>query len=359
MPVHSEEHLRSLATVNHIALHSHLSEELESAVQSGTHPLLADAIRNALAGSAAVADGQPRVFLARHLVLRAIRLVSHLSPATEAELHEAQARSGQQARRMDPLLCAVMITHAVGEGMGAHRFPTTGGAKLGPLPERLALELICSGAFTRRGNPGNLLGRTLLLYRDYGSRVTTSLRASPLQLAEEALGMPLLQALAIGFYYYGSVLVQGALRADLTAPRPAFVDEVSPGAVDAFLERFSGTGQELATASAANREDWQNLYLQERPLVRFGEGALVLDEVLLLDRLTTGLFFLVLENERAVGGEPGQASWRGAYAEMHEMLVEDYLGRFSPLRLDGSPNTFDELDLERVRTQEGRGAAVG
>jgi hypothetical protein len=349
-----DEHLRSLAAVNHIAQNKDLSEQLEREMLSGgTHPLVSKAISDALAGRTTVADGQPRVLLARHLVVRAIRLVSHLSPASETQLQEAEARTGQKARGIDPLLCAIMLTHAIAVGMGAHRSPSTGQPALGSLPEGLALELICSGSFTRRGNPGNLLGRTLLLYRDYGARIDKPLRASPLELAEEALGMPLLQALAIGFHYYGSALIQTELRADLAIPRPAYVDEVSPGATDTFLEHFSGTADDLAAAAAANRKDWQNLYLQERPLLRVGDKAMVLDEAFLLDRLTTGLFFLVLEHERAVGGEARQESWRGAYAQMYEMLVEDYLKGFAPRSLGGVPTTFDEHDLQRVYDRKG------
>jgi len=38
---------------------------------------------------------------------------------------------------------------------------------------------------------------------------------------------------------------------------------------------------------------------------------------------------------------------------MHEMLVEDYLQRFAPVSLDGTPTTFDEHDLERVYDRKG------
>ena len=215
--------------------------------------------------------------------------------------------------------------------------------------------MICSGAFTRQGAHGNLLGRTLLLYRDYGARVTSPLRDTPLRLAEEALGLPLLHALAIGFHYYGSVLQQRALRADLAVPRPDYVDEVTPGAVDAFLSRFAGTADELAAAAGSSRADWQNLYLQERPLLRAGDRTLVLDEAFLLERLTTGLFFLVLEHERALFGEKGARRWRDAYGQMHEMLVEDYLRDFAPVGLDGTRTTFDEYDLQQVYDRTGKG----
>ena len=254
---------------------------------------------------------------------------------------------------MDPLLCATLLTHAIAVGMGAHQRSYADQRLMGSLPEALAMELICSGAFTRTGNPGNLLGRTLLLFRDYGARVTEPLRASPLELVEDALGMPLLQALAIGFYYYGAAIVQTDLRADLAVPRNAHVDQTRPGALDAFLDLFAGTVDDLAAAAAANRHDWQNLHLQERPLLRLGDRVLVLDETFLLERLTTGLFFLVVEHERAIHGEAAQQLWRKAYAEMHEMLVENYLAHFAPLSRDGTPPAFDEHDLQRVYDKRG------
>jgi len=348
------EHLTTLAAVNHIAQHADMTAQLQREVLAGTHPVVARALADALAGKTGASDGQPRVFLARHLVLRAIRLVAHLSPTDEAGLADAAQRTGQPTRTFDPLLCAAMLTHAVGDGMGAHTRPSANEARLGGLPEHLALEMICSGAFTRQGNHGNLLGRTLLLYRDYGARVAAPLRDTPLRLAEDALGLPLLQALAIGFHYYGSVLQQRALRADLAVPRPDYVDEVAPSAVDAFLSRFAGTDDELEAAAGSSRADWQNLYLQERPLLRTGDRTLILDEAFLLEKLTTGLFFLVLEHERARFGDAGAKRWRDAYAQMHEMLVEDYLRDFAPVDLDGTPTTFDEHDLQHVYDRKGK-----
>ena len=302
-----------------------------------------------------MATGQPRVFLARPVVLRALRLVAHLSPADEPQLAQAAQRAGRPARALDPLACAAMLTHAVADGLGAQARRQAGEATLGGVREPLAMELICSGAFTRQGNHGNLLARTLLLYGDFGGRITEPLRASPQQLAEDALGMPLLQALAIGFGYYGAVLTQQALHVDLAQPPPPHMEQVAPGAVAAFLDRFAGTAAELSAAASTSRRDWQNLYLQERPILRVGERALVLDEAFLLDRLTTGLFFLVLQHEGERGGPRAQEQWRVAYGQMHETLVEAYLAGFAPVVLGGGSALFDEHDLQHAYDPHNKG----
>lgn len=208
--------------------------------------------------------------------------------------------------------------------------------------------MICAGAFTRQGNHGNLLGRTLLLYRDYGARVITPLRATPLALAEEALGLPLPEALAIAFGYYASTMQRTAIRIDPALPPPPLVASASSGAVDIFLERFAGTLVQLTANAERIRGDWQNLHLQDRPLLRRGDRTIVLDEAFLLERVTTGLFFLILEQEGWRGGEAAQEQWRKAYGKMHELLVEDYLRAFAPPGLGGARTMFDEKDLERA-----------
>jgi len=351
-----EEFVAALAQLNHVTQHPSMVEQLLERTLTQLSPALADRVRAALAGDVDVARGKRRVFLARPAVLRALRLVAHLSPVDEEALAEAAMRTGHPSRTVgDALLCSVLLSHVVADGLGAHSRSRPGEPLLGGLTESLAVELVCSGAFVRQGNAGNLLGRTLLLYRDYGARVTTVLRRPPLTLAEEALGMPLLTAPATAFYYYGATMQHPPVNTALALEPPARVLQVAPGAVEAFLDRFASTADELAAAAEANRSDWANLHLQERPLRRLGDRAIVLDEAFLLERVTTGLFFLVLEHEGRVGGEAARQQWRDAYAQMHELLVEDYLKGFAPHSFGGETLVFDEDDLRLAYDPKNRG----
>ncbi len=351
-----EEFVAALAQLNHITQHPPMIRQLLERTLTQLSPVLADRVRAALAGDVDPARGKDRVFLARPAVLRALRLAAHLSPVDEQALAQAAVRTGHPSRTMGgPLLCSVLLSHVVAEGLGAHSRSRPGEPLLGGLPESLAVELVCTGAFVRQGNAGNLLGRTLLLYRDYGARVTKPLRHRPLDLAEEALGMPLLTALAIAFYYYGATMQHPPVDTARALEPPAQVLQVAPGAVEAFLDRFASTADELAAAAEANRSDWANLHLQERPLLRLDDRAVVLDEAFLLERLTTGLFFLVLGHEGRVGGETARQQWRDAYAQMHELLVEDYLRGFAPRPIGGGTFVFDEDDLQRAYDPKNRG----
>lgn len=352
-----DEHLAALATLNHFLQDPDLASAYQQDLLGTASPELAVALRAALRGDTGIAAGKPRVLLARPVVLRAIRLVAHLSPRDDAALAEAARLTGRDPRAFAPLTCATMLTHAIAVGLGAHARRADDEPQMGGLPESLAIETICSGAFVRQGNQGNMLARTLLLYRDYGPRITEPLRLPPLELAEQALGMPLLQALALGFSYFAQSGSQTTGRTvDVHPLRPPDrVEQASPGSVAAFLDRFAGTADDLAAAAEAARLDWQNLHLQERPLLLRDGGALVLDESLLIERLTTGLFFLVLEHERSLGGDRAAYRWRAAYGQMHEMLVEDYLTAWAPAGLGGLKTTFDEDDLQRVYDPANKG----
>ncbi len=352
-----EEHLAALAALNHIAQDHGRAADYQLDFLSRATPEMADALRAALGGQTAAAAGKPRIFLARHVILRAIRLVAHLSPTDDRELAAAQQRTGRAPRAFDPLTCATMLVHAVAVGLGAHAVRKDGDRLLGGLPEPLAMEMICGGAFARQGNAGNMLGRTLLLYRHYGALVTKPLRDAPMDLAEQALGMPLLHALAVGFSYYAQTEAQTSGRGAAVHPitPPPHVERAAPGAVTAFLDRFAGTADDLAAAASRSRLDWQNLHLQERPLLLRDGGVLVLDESFLLERFTTGLFFVVLEHERALGGDKSADQWRAAYGQMHEMLVEDYLRQWAPAGLGGARTTFDEDDLKAAYDSGNKG----
>lgn len=216
------------------------------------------------------------------------------------------------------------------------------------------------GLFVARGS-GRPLADLLGLQQVHEQRdlwpdeLTAVYGRPPLALAEEALGMPLLTALATAFYYYGATMQHPPVNTALALEPPARVLQVAPGAVEAFLDRFASTADELAAAAEANRSDWANLHLQERPLRRLGDRAIVLDEAFLLERVTTGLFFLVLEHEGRVGGEAASQQWRDAYAQMHELLVEDYLKGFAPHSFGGETLVFDEDDLRLAYDPKNRG----
>lgn len=336
--------LMGLAALNHIAADSTITDQWVEEYRK----LLPEGARNRLDSTLASRVDGPRVFLTRPTILRTMRLVAERAPATEAERAERVQALGVVDPPLDLLFTVTLMSHLVAQFLGLD----DPGQQQGPddrfsgLPTGLALEMVCSGMSTRAENPGNLLGRTRMLYVEYGRRVRRNpARLPALGLVEDALEMPLDVALALGFAYYAQMVGYDWRTDGVRFQSPLGLLDIPEQSWLRFLDLFAQTVDEFASSAARMTKDWQMRSIQERPLLRIGNEVVVLDERFLIERVTSGLYWLVHDHEKALD-DRFRHLWTQAYGEMHEMLVEDYLAPFAPPVLGGlGTSLFTEEDL--------------
>ncbi|MEU6201142.1 hypothetical protein [Streptomyces sp. NPDC047061] len=333
-----EQYLCALAALNHATTRDDL---LQSYLQRFLIRLAPDAglrLQAALAGSV---DGQRRRFLARQIVLRAMRAVMladrNAGVATpDAEISTALAPLGLET-------CAVLLIHLAADSLSSQRPP--GEPLLGGTAQSLAMEMIANNLFNEAEDPGDLLARHRLLWTRYSDNIPTA-RQHPLEMLEEATGLTLNDITALGFAYNSGIMTH---LPDAPVAMQAFTGiGIDHAVVERFLGRFAIEADDLAAQLRDCPLPWQMLPIQNRPLLRLGEHIVVLDERYLHERVTQGLFWLVHDHERDQYGERARLHWTQAYAEMVERRVKDQLRRLAPHVLGGGSSFFTEVDLARA-----------
>lgn len=332
--------LRALAALNQDAFRQGRNGPADRPFLAALPNDLRGDLQQVLAGRGTTAPGAPRVLFSRQGVLRAVRAVC----TAEAD-DPPPPPPGLNG--IDPLVAAGLLVHTVADRMGAPQ--RAGEPRLGGLPQTLAMEIVRNHLFHQVDQPRDLLARTRRLWRDYGPRAAaaTGLRADPWDLLTQAIGTDPDDALALTFALYAHSTQRqpgDPVALDIRARH-----RVPPASVDAYLDRFAATHDGLAAAFAASPgqdSDWDLLPVQDRPLLRDGDHVTVLDSVYLLQRFTTGLYWLVHDNEKATGGDPARQAWAAAWGHMTELLAEDTLRALAPERgPDGRANYYDEHDF--------------
>jgi hypothetical protein len=294
-------------------------------------------LREPLLGAFVQAMGErdlPRVFLARQPILRAIRHVL---------LYAGEVK---QTMPFPPHVAAPMLAHAFATRVG--HFPE-GGPDLWPgLNAGLAMELIQNFLFNQQEDVLARLDRYSRLWNDYGRRLQrTRLRASPDDLVKEAIGVERLDLFAVAF-----ALLARALNWKVGE--------------NFSVDPYAGVGMDRATFDAALRvcaadeatleselrrapADWAMLPFERHPVLHLGGTVVILDQGYLLDRVTSGLYWIVLDHERDAYGEGAKELmvWSQAYSEMVEALAEDALRAVAPRLLTGAGGKtfYTEADI--------------
>jgi hypothetical protein len=125
-----------------------------------------------------------------------------------------------------------------------------------------------------------------------------------------------------------------------------FGSQMDSGLIDAFLELVSRTPGEMAQAVATPRRSlWDFLAFQEHPVLHIDDGLLVVDAAMLLERVTTGLYWVMHDRIRDAEGDGARDRWTHAWAAMVEALAEDELRPQSPTLLNGASTFFTEDDI--------------
>jgi hypothetical protein len=332
-----EEYLCQLAALNHAANSDELTLAYQERFLAVTAPSAAAAIRHALGGGI---DGRPRWFLARQVVLRAMRLV--LVPPASATPDPALAAD---LVGIDPETAAVLLVHLAADALTQER--RDGEPRFCGTAESLAMEIICNNLFNDRDDNGDLLARYRLLWKDCGARLTRfPLRRPPAELLDEATGIGFDDITTLGFAYWAHIQSCGpGTQVRLQATIMPGVT-IAPATIETFLGLFASTPAVLAAGLRDCPKPWQMLPIQDRPLLRLGGDVVVLDERYLVERVTRGLYWLVHDHERDHVGDGARNRWTQAYGEMVETRVEDQLRRMSPPLIGGRRAFFTEEDLQ-------------
>jgi len=333
-----ELYVQFLASLNRCTRFKEAVLECQRRFLSRLSPGLRELIEAVLAGGT---DGQPRWFLARQPVLRAMRLVLTAEPSQG----DPDPRIAKFLTGMDPETAAAMLVHLAGDSL--RRPQPEGERQLGGIGESLAMEVVCNQIFNEPHDTGGMLSRTWALWTRHATTMhREKLSKDPLALLEEATtGLKLAELLALGFACWVKTVenrVDGPVRIN-----PFILVKLPRETVERFLALFSMTFKELAVELGACELPWQMLPLQTRPLLRLGDEVVVLDEPFLWEAVTTGLFWRVSDYVRL--GEPDAwKPWAGAYAEMTEALAEELIQAITPILLDGSSAYFSEEDIRKA-----------
>jgi hypothetical protein len=339
-PVPAEEYLCQLAILNHAATSDDLTDPFAERFLKSIAPDAAEAVRHAMAGGV---DGFRRWFLARQLVLRAMRLV--LVPPRAAAGGAADGALEASLGGIDQETAAVLLVHLAGDALCQER--QLGEARLCGMAESLAMEMNANNLFNDRDDNGDLLARYRMLWLGYGTRCKRYVpRLPPADMLREATGIGFDETITLAFAYWGylqgrgpgdPVRVKAMVAPAMTIPRAD---------VGAFLGLFSCTPAALAQELRQCPRPWQMRPLQARPLLSLGDDVVVLDERYLIERVTRGLYWLVHDHEKETYSDKARGAWTQVWSEMVEARAEDQLRQMAPALLDGKREFFTEEALQ-------------
>jgi hypothetical protein len=330
-----EVYVQALAALNRVARQTQETLKIQDRFLSRLAPGLRTVIEVALSGGT---DGQPRSLLARQPVLRAMRLaLTATIPETDPDERVASFLTG-----VDPETAAIMLVHLAADSLRQAAQPDSE-QELGGLPQSLAMEFVCNQIFNEPHDIGSALSRTWALWTRHGAEVRREqLEKKPLELLEEAVGLKLPEVLAPAFAYW-TMTVQDRINGPVRIN--AFTHlKLPPEKVEQFLGLFSTTFEQLSADLEACKQPWQMLPLQTRPLLRIGDDVVVLDEPMLWEAVTTGLYWRVFDHVQPAGRAAWER-WTRAYAEMIEALAEELIEAAAPVLLGGSCALFTEEDI--------------
>lgn len=336
----AEEYLCQLAILNHAATFDELTAPFVERFLERIAPDAARAVRRAMAGSI---DGFRRWFLARQLVLRAMRQVL-VPPAAVSEAASDPALEAS-LDGIDVETAAVLLVHLADDALHQERQP--GEARFCGTAQSLAMEMNANNLFNDRDDNGDLLARYRMLWLDYGTRLKRyTPRLLPANMLREAAGIGFDEMIALAFAYWGYLQGRGPGDPVRVKAMAAPAMTIPRADVETFLGLFSSTPATLAEELRQCPQPWQMRPLQARPLLRLGDDVLVLDERYLVERVTRGLYWLVHDHEKAVHGEHARGSWTQVWSEMVETRVEDQLRQMAPSLFGGGRAFFTEEDLQ-------------
>ena len=316
-----EQLLIALALLNHSLNLAWLYERMMNDFDKLLPPALQEFYRPA------IASDEHRVFAARQPILRAIR---------EVLLFQGQIEQGLPF----PLdVTGPMLAHAFATQVG---HVEESGPELWPtVRASVAMEVTQNYLFNQREDVYPRLDRYSRLWDQYGAKLQrTKLRKTPAELIEEATGVQTGDIFAVAMVLLGRNL-------SWQAGQPFYLDpyagigmdrDIFDRAMAVFTADIPKLIAELRNAAST---DWAMLPFERHPVVRLGNGAvLVLDQEFLVSAVTSGLYWRVFDHELSTQGKDAADLFSAAYAEMLEAMAEDILSVMAPPLIGGPGKTF-------------------
>lgn len=267
-----------------------------------------------------------RWFVSRQAVLMAMREV-----LTRPRVEEPEGE-------MPPLLAAILLVHSVAMRLNAERSESE--ETIGGHPAHLAMEIVRNELFHAGEDTFALIDRHVRLWREFGAAVTTPTpRAAPVDLLSKAAGTDLMTLLAAGFGLWAYISAWEPGQQPFPVPIPP-----APGIADDMpqvLGLLARTPEEFRAVLRTPRSTWDLLAFQETPVLTLGDGLLVLDEDFLLDRVTTGLYWVVHDHERA-RSKADRHRWTQVYGAMVELQMEESIDALAVPVLGAGSATYSE-----------------
>jgi hypothetical protein len=274
--------------------------------------------------------GLGRLLTSRQPVLSALRWV----------LSEDPSRDPDQG--VPPLVAAILLCQAIASALDAEADRTQ--QTIAGQPAHLVMEITRIGMLYEQDDVLSSLDWTHSLWTKHGSRLSKSrLRAPPADLFLEATGLEVEDMLALGFAtYLHSMQWEDPRRIFLNRGMGSGMDAAK---IETFVNLVSATAATYRISLAAATSRFDFLPFQRKPVFDAEPDLLVLDQIYLLERITSGLFWDVNDHERAVGGLDAAARWHEAYGEMIEASAEERLSVLSPPILGGGKSYYTEDDF--------------
>jgi len=266
----------------------------------------------------AALTGKNREILARQPLLLALRTVLARADTPDPEKDPPY-----------PLeIMALMLTHALSSTLTASNRERSG-RQIAGLPEQLAIEVVCNQAFYESDDLYSVIDRQLRLWREMGSAATAHLGGrNAAGLFGTAAGLEVEDVFALGFALYAHVMNWRwgqpiRLHEDFNSDMPS-------ARISAFLDLVAASPEQLRPRLQQPLSDWDFLAFQETPVLHVGDGLMVVDDELLLQRITTGLFWIVHDYLSATEGNQARQRWTQAWGEMVEAVAEQDLSSLAP-----------------------------
>lgn len=256
--------------------------------------------------------------------------------------------------RFPPEVGALMLTHAVGSSFRHTREDTE--ERIGGFPPRFAVDIVTNHGFNSTDDTGALLDRTVRLWRSYGPSAAELIGGrNPADIVKIATGLEIEDLLAMAFAVW-------AYRNAWTLGDPIIMNnEIYPGLDAESLRRFlsfvAAREEDMSRAVEHSRGQWDYLPFQIHPILQLSTGLLLMDEVFLLERVTSGLYWVVHDHLRDESDQQRHA-WTQAWGQMVEELCEDQLRHLAPPILGAGSTYFTEDDLGRAFPGSKRSDAV-
>ncbi len=302
--------VQALAVLNWLLLEPDAMERWREEYAAGLHPEIGARLTAAMRS-----DDIRRAFLGRQGVLHAMRLALLADEVTDPYDDDAP-----------PIVVATLLVHGVSTFLSVE--DDDADDSFFGVSTSVAMELVQNSYFHRANDPLTEIARYSLLWRYYGGRLERhSMTVPPTVLLEQITGLTFDELLTMGFAVYGYARCWQPdkpiwLNADLGQRFPATK-------VDAFWAVMARDREEFAGAFQARGTRWGLLPFHTTPTMREGGRVLILDPLSVLDRVLSGLYWIVHDHVKQHQGERERHRWTQVHGEMVEGMVRDYVRSFA------------------------------